>query len=79
MVRYIVVLRGQIHDKGHFRGGGPKNRDFLGPEMAKALRVPFGSKKVEIFRAPSPKMARVMDMPLKTTRYKPHIKKQVHW
>jgi hypothetical protein len=36
MVPYVVVLRWGIHNKGHFLGGGgvPKNRDFLGPEMA---------------------------------------------
>jgi hypothetical protein len=31
MGRYEVVLRGTIHNEGHFRGEGPKNRDFLGP------------------------------------------------
>jgi hypothetical protein len=31
MVRNVVVLRRKIHNKGHFRGGGPKNRDFFGP------------------------------------------------
>ncbi len=31
---YLVVLRGQIHNSGHFRGGGggPKNLDFFGPK-----------------------------------------------
>ncbi len=31
MGRYEVVLRGTIHNEGHFRGEGPKNRDFFGP------------------------------------------------
>jgi hypothetical protein len=33
MGRYEVVLRGggTIHNSGHFRGVGPKDRDFFGP------------------------------------------------
>ncbi len=25
---------GNIHHKGHWKGGGPENRDFFGPEKA---------------------------------------------
>ncbi len=35
MVQYVVVLRGQIHKKVHFKGvGALKIETFLGPEMA---------------------------------------------
>ncbi len=42
MARYIMVLRGAKSLQGALE---------LGPEMARAKRVPFGPKKVEIFRA----------------------------
>jgi hypothetical protein len=64
MVRYEVVLRGHIHNKGHFRGGGLKIEPFFGP-VASAIWAQ--------------KMALVMDMPpLKTTSYRTIYKQQVH-
>ncbi len=51
MARYVMVLRGSTSLRGALEGVGPENRDFLGPEMVRAKRVPFVPKKVEIFRA----------------------------
>jgi hypothetical protein len=48
MARYIMVLRGATSLQRPLEGVGPENRAFLGPEMARAKRVPFGPKKVEI-------------------------------
>ncbi len=47
MARYVMVLRGATSLRGALEGVGPENRDFLGPEMARAKRVPFRPKKVE--------------------------------
>ncbi len=33
--------------EGHWKGWALKIETFLGPEMARAKRVPFGPKKVE--------------------------------
>ncbi len=38
----------QHHYKGHWKGWALKIETFLGPEMARAKRVPFGPKKVEV-------------------------------
>ncbi len=38
----------QHHYEGHWKGWALKIETFLGPEMARAKRVPFGPKKVEI-------------------------------
>jgi hypothetical protein len=51
MARDVMVLRSATALTGALEGVGPEKRDFLGPEMARAKRVPFGLKKVEIFRA----------------------------
>jgi hypothetical protein len=37
----------QHHYEGHWKGWALKIETFLGPEMARAKRVPFGPKKVE--------------------------------
>ncbi len=37
----------QQHYEGHWKGWALKIETFLGPEMARAKRVPFGAKKVE--------------------------------
>jgi hypothetical protein len=34
----------QYHYEGHWKGWALKIETFLGPEMARAKRVPFGSK-----------------------------------
>jgi hypothetical protein len=34
IARYVMVEVGKIHYKGHWKGVGPENRDFLGPERA---------------------------------------------
>ena len=47
MARYVMVLRGATSLRGALEGVGPEYQDFLGPEMARAKRVPFGLKKVE--------------------------------
>ncbi len=39
-----MVLRSATALRGALEGVGPENRDFLGPEMARAKRVPFGPK-----------------------------------
>ncbi len=44
MVRYVMILRGATSLLGALEGVGPENRDFLGPEMARAKRVSFGPK-----------------------------------
>ncbi len=44
MVRYVMVLRSAY--KGHWKGWALKIKTFLGPEMARAKRVPFGPKKM---------------------------------
>jgi hypothetical protein len=36
----------QHHYEGHWKGWALKIETFLGPEMARAERVPFGPKKV---------------------------------
>ncbi len=36
----------QHHYEGHWKGWALKIETFLGPEMARAKRVPFGPKKV---------------------------------
>ncbi len=50
MARYIMVLRVQHHYEGHWKGWALKIETFLGPEMARAKRVPFGPKKVDTKR-----------------------------
>ncbi len=45
MAWYITVLRAATSLRGALEGVGPENQDFLGPEMARAKRVPFGPKK----------------------------------
>ncbi len=45
---YLMVLRGAHHYEGHWKGWALKIETFLGPEMARAKRVPSGPKKVEI-------------------------------
>ncbi len=47
MARYVMVLRGATSLEGHWKGWALKIETFLGPEMARAKRVPFGPKKVE--------------------------------
>ncbi len=47
MARYVMVLRGATSLRGALEGVGPEIEAFLGPEMARAKRVPFGPKKVE--------------------------------
>ncbi len=54
MARYVMILRGatvQHHYEGHWKGWALKIKTFLGPEMARVKRVPFGPKKVELGRA----------------------------
>ncbi len=51
MAQYVMVLRDGTLLQGALEGGAPKIETFLGPEMAQAKRVPFGPKKVEIFKA----------------------------
>ncbi len=48
MAQYVMVLRGatSLHE-GHWKGWALEIETFLGPEMARAKRVPFGPKKVE--------------------------------
>jgi hypothetical protein len=46
MARYVQVLSRATSLRGALEGVGPENRDFLGPEMGRAKRVPFGPKKV---------------------------------
>jgi hypothetical protein len=46
MARYVMVLRSATSLRGALERVGPENRDFWGPEMARAKRVPFGLKKV---------------------------------
>ncbi len=41
MVRYVMVLRSATSLRGALEG--------MGPEMARAKRVPFGPKKVDIY------------------------------
>jgi hypothetical protein len=48
MARYIMVLRGATSLRGPLEGVGPENRDFFGPEMARAKLVPFGPKKIYV-------------------------------
>jgi hypothetical protein len=36
MARYVMILRGATSLRGALEGVGPENRDFLGPEMARA-------------------------------------------
>ncbi len=58
---------------------GPEIETFVGPEMARAKRVLFGPKKVEI-SGPTPSnglsngFARI-----KIIKSKSHVNKQVHW
>jgi hypothetical protein len=51
MAQYVMILRGATSLKGYWKGWALKIETFLGPEMARAKRLPFGPKKVEIFRA----------------------------
>jgi hypothetical protein len=53
MARYVMVLRGATSLRGALEGEGPENLDFFGPwnGTSEAKQVPFGPKKVEIFRA----------------------------
>ncbi len=44
MARYVMVFRGATSLRGALEGVGPENRDFLGPEMARAKLVQFGPK-----------------------------------
>jgi hypothetical protein len=46
MARYVMVLRGATSLRGDWKGWALKIETFLGPEMARAKRVPFGPKKV---------------------------------
>jgi hypothetical protein len=63
MARYVMVLRSATSLRGALEGVGPlptavqctgdshphhETETFLGPDMARAKRVPFGSKKVDI-------------------------------
>jgi hypothetical protein len=48
MAQYIMILRGATSLRGALEGVALKIKTFLGPEMARAKRVPFGPKKVEI-------------------------------
>ncbi len=43
-----MVLRGATSLRGALEGVVLENQDFLGPEMARAKRVPFGPKKVDV-------------------------------
>ncbi len=43
-----MVLRGATSLRGALEVVGLENRDFFGPEMARAKRVPFGPKKVDL-------------------------------
>jgi hypothetical protein len=47
MAQYVMVLRSATSLRGALEGVGPENATFLGPEMARAKRVPFGPKKVK--------------------------------
>ncbi len=42
-----MILMGTNPFGGPLEEVGPENRDFLGPEMAGAMLVPFGPRKVE--------------------------------
>jgi hypothetical protein len=56
----------QHHYEEHWKG---ENETFLGPEMERAKRVPFGPKKVE----PTPSNATSNDVALlKTIKHKRH-------
>jgi hypothetical protein len=48
MARYVMILRGATSLRGHWKGWALKIETFLGPEMARAKRVPFGPKKVDM-------------------------------
>jgi hypothetical protein len=61
----------QHHYEGHWKGWALKIETFLGPDLAQAKGVPFGPKKVEIFRAPSNAPSNDV-APLKTIKYKRH-------
>jgi hypothetical protein len=50
MARYKMVLRGATSLHGALEGVGLKIETFLGPEMARAKRVPFGPKKVKLLQ-----------------------------
>jgi hypothetical protein len=57
----------QHHYSGHWKGWALKIKTFLGPEVARARRVPFGPKKVE----PTPSNAPRNDVaPLKIITYR---------
>jgi hypothetical protein len=74
----------QHHYEGHWKGWALKIETFLGPEMARVKRVPFGAKKVEIrechlgpkksrFSGPTPSNAPSNDVALlKTIKYNRH-------
>jgi hypothetical protein len=67
MAWYIMVLRGATSLLGALEGVGLKISTFLGPEMARAKRVPFGPIR------PTPSNALSNDVaPLKTIMYKRH-------
>ncbi len=61
MARYVMVLRGATSLRGALEGVALKIETFLGPEMARAKRVPFG-----------PNALRNDVAPLKTIKYKRH-------
>jgi hypothetical protein len=46
MGQYEVVLGGGIHNKGHFREGGPKNQDFFGPKKDQLAYLIFCKSKM---------------------------------
>jgi hypothetical protein len=51
MGRYEVVLRGAIHNEGHFLGGGgPKNRDFFGPLNGTSAASAIWAQKSRVIR-----------------------------
>ncbi len=56
---------GTIHNSGHFRGGGPKNRDFFGPLNGTSVASAIWAQKSRLFWA---------QMALATP-----YKQQVHW
>jgi hypothetical protein len=49
MTRDTMILMREIPFEGNWKRVGPKNRDFLGPEMATSGASAIWAKKVEIF------------------------------
>jgi hypothetical protein len=49
IARSVMVEAGKIHYEGHWKGVGPGNRDFLGPETASSEASAIGAQKSQDF------------------------------